>query len=97
VLTFMLQQEAKYQDENGEFSDFGIQDPPYDLGPLAVQLEECEAFRSEMAILIEEGSMVWERLHQSNLRFAAEKRIRAAMKDEREDDVALDEALSAGE
>ncbi|CAE7302867.1 unnamed protein product [Symbiodinium natans] len=97
VLDFMLEQEARYQDENGEFSNFGIQDPPYDLGPLAVQLENCQAYRSQMAIMIEEGSMVWERLHQSNLRFAAEKRIRAAMKDEREDDVALDEALSAGE
>eukprot|EP00439_Symbiodinium_sp_Y106_P043733 s1315_g5.t1 len=97
VLDFMLEQEARYQDAKGEFNDFGIQDPPYDLGPLAVQLENSEAYRSEMAIMIEEGTMVWERLHQSNLRFAAEKRIRAAMKDEREDDLSLDEALSAGE
>ncbi|OLP78774.1 hypothetical protein AK812_SmicGene41013, partial [Symbiodinium microadriaticum] len=97
VLDFMLEKEASYQDAKGEFSDFGIQDPPYDLGPLAVQLENSEAYRSEMSIMME----VWERLHQSNLRFAAEKRwglsIRAAMKDEREDDLALDEALSAGE
>jgi len=97
VLDFMLEKEASYQDAKGEFSDFGIQDPPYDLGPLAVQLENSEAYRSEMSIMMEEGTMVWERLHQSNLRFAAEKRIRAAMKDEREDDLALDEALSAGE
>jgi len=97
VVEFMLQQEARYQDDKGEFSDFGIQDPPYDLGPLAVQLQNCEAFRSEMVTTMEEGAMVWERLHKSNLRFAAEKRIRAAMKDEREDDMALDEALSAGE
>ena len=40
---------------------------------------------------------VWERMRLSNLRFRAEKRIRAAMKDEREDDLALDEALSTGE
>ena len=33
----------------------------------------------------------------SNLRFRAEKRIRAAMRDEREDDLALEEALGLGE
>ncbi|CAJ1377234.1 unnamed protein product [Effrenium voratum] len=97
VLSQMLKQEAANQDDDGEFHDFDGQDPPYDLGPLAVQLEECEKFASEMGTLLEEGHVVWERLRQSNLRFRAEKRIRAAMQDEREDDLSLDEALSAGE
>jgi len=97
VLQYMLQKEASYQDDDGEFHDFEIQDPPYDLGPLAVQLEVCEKFKTEMGTLLAEGHVVWERLRQSNLRFRAEKRIRAAMRDEREDDLSLDEALSAGE
>lgn len=97
VLDYMLKKEAEHQDDDGEFHDFDIQDPPYDLGPLAVQLEVCEKFSTEMGTLLDEGRVVWERLRQSNLRFRAEKRIRAAMRDEREDDLAPDEALSAGE
>lgn len=97
VLDYMLKKEADYQDDDGEFHDFDIQDPPYDLGPLKLQLEVCEKFKTEMGTLLHEGHVVWDRLRQSNLRFRAEKRIRAAMRDEREDDLSLDEALSAGE
>eukprot|EP00931_Biecheleriopsis_adriatica_P108781 TRINITY_DN8306_c0_g1_i7.p1 TRINITY_DN8306_c0_g1~~TRINITY_DN8306_c0_g1_i7.p1 ORF type:complete len:2146 (-),score=473.90 TRINITY_DN8306_c0_g1_i7:103-6483(-) len=93
----MLAIEAEHQDDDGEFHDFTIQDPPYDLLLFTQQLEICEAFRPEMGFLVDEGRVVLERMQQSNLRFSAEKRIRSAMVDEREDDFALEEALNAGE
>mmetsp|Transcript_84539 Transcript_84539/g.149694 ORF Transcript_84539/g.149694 Transcript_84539/m.149694 type:complete len:2055 (+) Transcript_84539:34-6198(+) len=93
----MLEIEAELQDEEGIFSDYSIEDPPYGLDVLVMQIEKCEEYRSELEIQLNEAVVIHDRMHQSNLRFAAEKRVKMAMKDEREDDLALEDAADAAE
>lgn len=96
-VNMFLELERDYQDEQGFFLTYDVSEPPYGLANCSSSLANAEKFRKELDIEIKEALVIFKRLSASNDRYKAERRIRNAMKDPREDDLQLEEAVSAGE
>eukprot|EP00930_Biecheleria_cincta_P038037 TRINITY_DN26132_c0_g1_i1.p1 TRINITY_DN26132_c0_g1~~TRINITY_DN26132_c0_g1_i1.p1 ORF type:complete len:2057 (+),score=378.38 TRINITY_DN26132_c0_g1_i1:113-6283(+) len=96
-VSMFLNLEKQYQDDLGFFTTYEVPEPPYGLSNFVSSLDTAEKYRKELNVQLNEAMVIFKRLSASNDRYKAERRIRQALKDPREDDLQLEDAVHAGE